>query len=210
MKKVFVTLTSLVLCTTVAFAEDIAVQEPVITSEYVEYTKENNSSFFIGVESVFASYNTVKMTDDTDLSSKTHTFNLNTGIFDSMSLMFGFGVGNSGRAVFKVSQTNVETETTDSGVGVYALQLDMPIIKHDVIAPFLRLGMGYVSAEESNEDFSAVTFTLGFGVNYNITKNVFAYGLLNYDFMPEAELGDTGMDYKESMFSMVAGVGYKF
>ena len=208
MKKVCVALTGLGLCTTVALAEDIAVQEPVISSEYKE---ENSSSFFVGMETGLISYNTVKLTNDkTDDYVKTHTLNLNKDILDGLSVLFGFNLGDSSRATFKFIQTNIETETSDAGVARYALHFDLPIIQYKNIAPFVRLGAGYISAEEDSKDLSAITFALGLGVNYNVTKNVFVYGLFNYDFMPETEIGDTDIDYKESMFSLIMGLGYKF
>lgn len=195
--------------------DDAAAEEFFNPTEYNETfyptKKDRGSSFFVGLETSLMSYAKTKITDDkSDFSSKINTFSLNQDIFNNLSLLFGVDMGNTGRVTFNINQSSIETETEDTDMAAYSLRVDMPIIKDKIITPFLRLGVGYISINEGGEDISSPMLILGFGGNYNISQHVFSYLAMNVAFMPEADIGKTDLNYKETLFTVSVGLGYKF
>ena len=70
------------------------------------------------------------------------------------------------------------------------------------MSPFLRLGIGCITAKNEMVDYSSVFFRAGVGVNYNITNNIFSYALMDYTFVPEGDIDDVDASVDGNVFSI--------
>ncbi|MBO5662834.1 MAG: hypothetical protein J6S12_03180, partial [Alphaproteobacteria bacterium] len=78
------------------------------------------------------------------------------------------------------------------------------------VSPFVRLGIGGITAKNDSIDYSTVFFRAGIGVNYKMTENVFSYALIDYTFIPEGDIDDIDASIDGNIFSISIGVGYRF
>ena len=196
-------------------------KEEVLVSENTEFIeiegvrfvpeKKRDLDFFIGLEAPLFSYTKVKISnDDLDLNIESNEYKLNKDVLDNLSLIFGISTGNSGRVSFLISQNSTEIDEVDTDVSAYSLRFDVPFNTRSKVIPFIRFGLGYVSAEDDVDEFSAFVASLGFGGNYSISEKVFSYFALNYAFLLNADTGDSDLEYEEHGFSFSLGLGYKF
>lgn len=194
--------------------ENIIISEDLNSITYDGQTyslkQDNKTNFFIGLETPLISYTKVKISDDTyDISAKSSEFNLNKDILDNLSLNFGFITEKFARVSILINQKHQEIDNTVTSAAAYSFRFDVPIQTNTRVIPFLRLGIGYISAEAEDDDFSAVALMFGFGGNYSLSEKTFSYFALNYTFLPKADI-DYIDEYNEHNVSFSVGLGYKF
>lgn len=238
MRKVFVALTGVGLCTSVAFAETeelklyeenkdvVVVSENFDTITYNDTVyvpvREEKVDFFIGLELPLLSCVSSTVSAESysgnsiDYSIENTDISINNAVLDNKSLLFGFSLNDYARIVFDVAHYSTETDygiggdNLESHMGVYGAMVDAIISKEFLVSPFVRVGVDYLTVEEEDSDFSALVFGLGFGVNYKMTENVFSYALLEYNFLPETDIDDTDTNIEAHSVSLSLGLGYRF
>lgn len=194
----------------------------------LEYLVYNNTIYvpkhksdvraFVGLETGIVSYHKVTTSYDLgfggDIVQKETEFNLNHDILNNVSLLVGAEINDTVRLALNIIQNNTETkidnESEELQQGAYGITLDGFITKNKYVSPFLRLGVGLITIENEDMDFAAMQLLFGLGVNYQITDNVFSYGVLEYSLVPETEIDDTEADIKFSGFALSVGLGYRF
>lgn len=229
-------LTTALSVSTACFAEDIVTESNIDTQEAEEIIfqdvtgeiiyndtvyvpkRSSNSRFFMSVEAPLISYNTTNLNVDLygeEINQDTSEFTVNKGIFDDVSLVFGFDIDNRVRLSFDIAHQNIETSIdgdndTETDAGVYGITVDGFIDGTENVSPFVRLGLAGVFAETDDVDFSAMMIKFGAGVNYYVNDNFFLYGVASYAFIPETEIDDTDVSISADSFSVAMGMGYRF
>ncbi len=195
------------------------VTDEIIYNDTVYVPKRlSDTRFFISVEAPLLSYNTTNLSSvllGEEINQDTSEFTINQGIFDDISLKFGFDIDNRVRLSFDIAHQNIETsidgdDNTETDAGVYGITVDGFINGTENTSPFFRLGLAGIFAETSDIDFSSLMIKFGFGVNYYVNYNFFLYGVASYAFIPETEIDDTDISISASSFSVAMGIGYRF
>ncbi len=175
--------------------------------------RETNADFFVGLELPLLTYSTTKINYG-HTSEKNTELIMNKGVLDNNALSFGFSLNSASRIAFDILHYNSETELdgadSEYSIGSYGITLDAMLTKNKPVSPFVRLGVGYLNVEQDSEDFSTAVFNIGFGINYKMTENAFAYMTLEYAFIPETEFDDTDIEIKGGSLGFVLGLGYQF
>lgn len=179
--------------------------------------RKTNVRFFVGLETPLVFYSTESITFDlvgNDITQKYTELRLNEELFNNMSLSFGFDINNKARVALEFSHSNttmkIDQEKQETGMGHYGISVDGFFDSSLSMSPFLRLGIGCITAKNEMVDYSSVFFRAGVGVNYNITNNIFSYALMDYTFVPEGDIDDVDASVDGNVFSISFGVGYKF
>lgn len=181
------------------------------------YVPEKNDKFFVGIELPLVSYvsGTVSLYGDEVLQDT--EIKLNNGILDNSSLRFGFLLGDDVRISFDIAHYSTEEEfkelsgdNSEYSVGKYGVTLDAFLIKDLRVSPFVRVGIGYMDVEEDSFELSSAMFKIGLGINCRVTENIFSYGALEYDILPETEIDETDVEIEAHAFSILFGIGYQF
>ena len=194
-------------------AED---ESEVIFNDKV-YVPARNNKFFVGIELPLLSYVGGTVSLDGDEVLQETEIKLNNGVLDNSSLRFGFNLNDALRVGLDIAHYSTETEfeelsgdNSEYSVGSYGVTLDAILMKDTKVSPFVRLGIGYMYAEEDSFEMSSAMFKIGFGLNYRVTENIFSYGVLEYSILPETEIEETEAKIEANAFSVMFGIGYQF
>ena len=181
------------------------------------YVPARNNKFFVGIELPLLSYVGATVSLDGDEVLQETEIKLNNGVLDNSSLRFGFNLNDALRVGFDIAHYSTETEfeelsgdNSEYSVGAYGVTLDAILMKDAKVSPFVRLGIGYMYAEEDSFKLSSTTFKIGLGINCNVTKNIFTYGALEYSILPETDIEETEAKIEVNSFSILFGIGYQF
>lgn len=197
--------------------ENIENGEIVINDTIYVPKRKTNVRFFVGLEAPLVFYSTENITFDLvgdDITQKYTEFRLNESLFNNTSLSFGFDIGGKVRIGFELSHRNtmlkIDREKEELGTGHYGISVDGFFDSSLSVSPFLRLGIGCITAKNESIDYSSVFFRAGVGVNYKITENIFSYALMDYTFVPEGDIDNIDASIDGNVFSISLGIGYKF
>lgn len=191
---------------------EITIDDTVYVRKY-----DANVRFFVGIDMPLVFYSTEDITFDLgghDVTRKHSELRLNENILDGTSLSFGFDIDNMLRIGFDFSKSNTTTkldkEKQETDIGHYGVYADGFLYSTKIMSPFIRLGIGCITAKKDSVDYSSVFFRAGIGANYKITENTFSYVLMDYTFIPQGDIDDIDASIDGNVFSISVGMGYKF
>ena len=197
--------------------ENIVADEIIINDTLYVAKRKSNVRFFAELETPLVFYSSEKITYDLvgdDITRKYTDLRLNKGIFDDLSVSFGFDIDSKARVGFELSHSNTTlklgTEKEETKAGHYGIRIDGFFDSSLSVSPFVRLGIGCITAKNEAIDYSSVFFRAGVGINYKVSNNLFSYALMGYTFVPEGDIDNIDASIDGNVFYISLGVGYKF
>lgn len=185
-------------------------------SEESGYKSDLPVRFFIGLNAPIIEYSHIKASTQGYSEEHTNT-KINNAILENTGLTLGLDTENGFRVSLLVAHKNTEdtvnnTETEQSQTNI-GLALDVPFVKAEKTSPFIRLGIEYTSADNEAQDIKASGFGYfaGLGVTHNFTNNLFGILSATYEFgKPDVTVSGDKFSYKQDLFGLSIGLGYRF